>query len=336
MIRVGIVGATGYTGLELLKILLRHPNVKVTRLTSRDETNPTLGDVHPELRQRIDVRFSLLDIETFAKDVDCAFCCLPHAASAEIISKLLATGIKVVDFSADYRLNDVETFESWYNVTHPDPERIGSVPYGLPELFRDRIQSAKLVANPGCFPTSALLPLAPLLQNEMIEKSPIIIDSKTGISGAGRKANLKFHFPECNESISAYGIGAHRHMPEVDQILARFTGTSVESIFTPHIVSMDRGILSTIYVRGTNGNDAAQLQLALMKFYADEPFVRITDTVPSVKAVSHTNFCDISVSNSRDMVVIVSALDNLIKGASGAAVQNFNLMHGLPETTALF
>ncbi len=335
MIRVGIVGATGYTALELLKILLRHPNVKVTQLTSRDASNPPLDSVHTSLRERLNLNLSVLDIETFAKNVDCAFCCLPHAASAEIIAQLLEHNIKVVDFSADYRLNDVGTFEQTYNVTHPDPERVGSVPYGIPELFRDKIKQADLVANPGCFPSSALLPLAPLIQQELIETTPVIVDSKTGISGAGRKANLKFHFPECNESVGAYAIGTHRHMPEIDQIINRFSGLNISTVFTPHVIPMDRGILSTIYVKPKSGVTAEAIQTHLEKFYASETFVRVSETPPTTKDVAYTNFCDVNVQTSRDMIVIVSALDNLIKGASGAAVQNFNLMYGYPESTAL-
>lgn len=335
MIRVGIVGATGYTAVELIKILLRHPDVTITQVTSRDETCPPLASVHTSLKERLDLNFCQLDIESFAAEVDCAFCCLPHAASAKIVSQLLEKNIKVVDFSADYRLNDVATFEQWYNVEHPDGQRVGNVAYGIPELFRDQIKTASLVANPGCFPSSALLPLAPLMQQGLIEPSPIIVDSKTGVSGAGRKPNLKFHYPECNESVMAYGVGTHRHMPEIDQIIARFCGDTISTVFTPHLIPMDRGILSTIYVKPASGVSAEKLQANLADFYSAEPFVRVTDILPTTKDVTHTNFCDISVRQSRDMVVIASALDNLIKGASGAAVQNFNLMFGFDETTSL-
>lgn len=335
MIRVGIVGATGYTALELLKILFRHPQVEVTQLTSRSDSSPSLDDVHPSLRHRSDLRFSTFEVETFSQKVDFAFCCLPHAASAEIVCQLLDHGIKVVDFSADYRLNDVETFETWYQVKHPDPERVGHVPYGIPELFREQIKTANLVANPGCFPSSALLPLAPLLQSNLIESAPIIVDSKTGVSGAGRKPHLNFHFPECNESVAAYGLGTHRHMPEIDQILARFAGTQTATCFTPHLIPMDRGILSTLYVKNKPGVTSDQIQSTLERFYSDEPFVRLTRTLPKTKDVAHTNFCDISVGQCRDMTVIVAVLDNLIKGASGAAVQNFNLMCGFSETLGL-
>lgn len=335
MIRVGIIGATGYTALELIKLLLRHPNVEITKLTSRDESAPHLSQVHPCLRDRLDLNLSTLDTDHFVKDLDCVFCCLPHAASAEIIRQILPTGIRVIDFSADYRLNDFETFNQWYNVEHPDPDRVGEVPYGIPELFREKIREAQLVANPGCFPTSALLPLCPLVQNGMIEKSPIIVDSKTGISGAGRKPGLRFHFPECNESVAAYGVGTHRHMPEIDHIVARYAGVNIESVFTPHVVSMDRGILSTIYVKPRDSVSVGGINEILRNTYRNEPFVRITSDIPQTKDVTFTNFCDISVRESQGMIVLVSAIDNLIKGASGAAVQNMNVMFGFDEMTAL-
>lgn len=334
-VRVGIVGATGYTALELIRILLRHPHVEISKVTSRDDSGPHLSEVHPSLRDRLDLRFETLDVESFCDGLECAFCCLPHAASAEVVGRLLACGIKVIDFSADYRLNDVATFEQWYGVQHPDPDRVGSVAYGIPELFRDQIRSSDLVANPGCFPSSAILPLAPLFQQGVLFESPLIVDSKTGISGAGRKANLKFHYPECNESTVAYGVGTHRHMPEIDQILNRFCGAGTNTLFTPHLTPMDRGILSTIYVQTISGEDEASVFERLDKFYADEPFVRISNQIPSTKDVSGTNFCDISVNSCRGMIILVSAIDNLIKGASGAAVQNLNVMYGFDESIGL-
>ncbi|MCL4137003.1 UNVERIFIED_CONTAM: hypothetical protein GTU68_000962 [Idotea baltica] len=316
MIRVGIVGATGYTALELLKLLARHPQAEVTKITSRDPACPRLEQVHPGLRGLYDLQFCELDVPSFCESVDVAFCCLPHAASAAIVSQLLQHGIKIIDFSADYRLNDVATF-------------------GVPEFFREEIKAASLVANPGCFPSSALLPLLPILNESLIDPASIIVDSKTGISGAGRKTNLKFHYPECNESIAAYGVGTHRHMPEIDQILFRKTGVQTNAIFTPHLTPMDRGILSTIYVRPAVGQNAATINEALAKYYQQEAFVRIVDQVPKTKDVAFTNFCDIRAEDCRGMVIIVSVLDNLIKGASGAAVQNFNVMTGCEETTAL-
>jgi len=331
MIRVGIVGATGYTAVELLKILLRHPEVTVTAITSRDPEKPHLSEVHPGLRDQLNLNFSQLDIPSFCNAVDVAFCCLPHAASAAIVGQLVDAGIRVVDFSADYRLNDVETFEKWYSVEHPDADRVGKVAYGIPELFRTTIEKADVVANPGCFPSSALLPLAPLLKADLIQTTPIIVDSKTGISGAGRKANLKFHYPECNESISAYGIGTHRHMPEIDQIIKRFCDADIETVFTPHLTPMDRGILSTIYVQPKKKSTASDLMDCWNDFYKSDPFVRVSPDLITTKNVSGTNFCDITARDCRGTLVIVSALDNLIKGASGAAVQNFNVMHGFDE-----
>lgn len=334
-INVGIVGATGYTALELMRLLLRHPHVNIARVTSRDESRPHIGQVHSSLRDRINLHCELLDLETFSDGVDCAFCCLPHAASAAVVGQLLDSGLKVVDFSADYRLNDVATFEKWYGVTHPDASRVGSVAYGIPELFRDDIQAATLVANPGCFPSSAILPLAPLFKAGLVKADSVIVDSKTGISGAGRKANLKFHYPECNESIAAYGVGTHRHMPEIDQILNRFCGAETDVVFTPHLVPMDRGILSTIYIQTSGDVSDEQMMDCLNEFYRDEPFVRVTDQIPATKDVSGTNFCDMTVKSCRGMKIIISTLDNMIKGASGAAVQNFNVMHGFDEQLGL-
>jgi len=335
MIRIGVLGATGYTALELIKILLHHPEVQITRLTTRDADAPHLDLVHPSLRGQLDLHLTPLEMHDFVDAVDCAFCCLPHAASAEVVGPLLDQGLRVVDFSADYRLNDLATFEKWYGVKHPDPTRVGTIAYGVPELFRDQIRSANLVANPGCFPSSAILPLAPLLKQGLLKSSPIIVDSKTGISGGGRKPSLKFHYPECNESISAYGVGTHRHMPEIDQIIARFSGAEIQCVFTPHLIPMDRGILSTIYCQPAQDVTPEILLRELESFYANECFVRITSELPTTKDVSGTNFCDITVRQCGQTMVILSALDNLIKGASGAAVQNFNVMYGFRESLGL-
>ncbi len=333
MVRVGIVGATGYTAVELIKILLRHPEVEITCLTSRDTESPRISEVHSSLRQRIDLQLSLFEPDQFAEQVDFAFSCLPHAASAGAVKELSSRKIRVVDFSADYRLNDLESFEKLYQVTHPDSDRVGKVPYGIPELFGDQIPTADVVANPGCFPTSAIIPLAPLVKLGYVDPGQIIVDSKTGISGAGRKANLKFHFPECNESISAYGVGTHRHGPEINQILKRCSNVETNIYFVPHLVPMDRGILSTIYFR--SNKPLADLNRALNEAYQDAPFVRLADRPPQTKDVTGTNFCDIHVCQHGDMFVMVSALDNLVKGASGAAVQNFNVMNGFDQTTSL-
>lgn len=335
MVRVAILGATGYTAVELIKILLRHPEVEITALTTRQEGRPHVAAIHPQLAGRVDLHLENLPTAAVAAKADCVFCCLPHAASAAVVAEYLDQGVRVVDFSADYRLDDVETYSDWYGGTHPDPQRVGNVAYGLPELFREQITGAQLVANPGCFPTSAVLALAPLLKLGLIESEPIIVDSKTGVSGAGRTPKLTTHYPECNESISAYNVGRHRHTPEIDQIVGRFTGIGTQVVFTPHLVPMDRGILTTIYARPKSDASEEQLLEQLRDFYRDAPFVRVVDHLPATKDTSGTNFCDLTVRLVRGQVVAFSCIDNLVKGASGAAVQNFNLMFGFSETTSL-
>src|SRR5262245_20377409 len=334
-VRIGILGATGYTALELIKLLLRHPGAKIEVLTSRQEGRPHVSSIHPSLTGRLDLHLEDLGAEKVAERCDCAFLCLPHAASAESAKTLLARGVPVIDFSADYRLNDAVTYRQWYEHEHPDPPRLGRTPYGLPELFGAQIPKADLVANPGCYPTSAILPLAPLLKSGWIEAEDIIVDSKSGVSGAGRTPKLNTHFPECNESISAYGVGKHRHQPEIEQILGRATGKAVQVIFTPHLTPMDRGILSVIYARPTRTLTEAEVLGHLREFYAGQPFIRVVNHLPTTKDTAHTNFVDITARVVKNRVLLISAEDNLIKGASGAAVQNFNLMFGFEETMAL-
>jgi N-acetyl-gamma-glutamyl-phosphate reductase len=335
MVRIGILGATGYTALELIKLLLRHPQADIAVLTSRQEGRPHVSSIHPSLTGRLDLHLEDLQAETVAERCQCAFLCLPHAASAEAAKALLARGVRVIDFSADYRLNDAETYRRVYEHEHPDPERLGKTPYGLPELFGGEIPRAALVANPGCYPTSAILPLAPLLTAGLIEPDDIIIDSKSGVSGAGRTPKLNTHYPECNESISAYNVGKHRHQPEIEQILGRATGRQVQVIFTPHLTPMDRGILSVIYARPTRTLTEAEVLGCLREFYAGRPFIRIVQHLPATKDTAHTNFVDITARFVKNRVVLICAEDNLIKGASGAAVQNFNWMYGFPETMGL-
>jgi N-acetyl-gamma-glutamyl-phosphate reductase len=247
----------------------------------------------------------------------------------------LEAGLKVIDLSADYRLDSPDVYAEWYGQKHADSGRLGKVAYGLPELFRQQIRESKLVANPGCYPTSAILPLAPLIKAGLVAPREIIVDSKSGVSGAGRTPKLTTHFPECNESISAYNVGRHRHTPEIEQILSKASGQRVEVIFTPHLVPMDRGILSTTYSQPTGELSEEQALAAIRDFYRDEPFVRVVNHLPGTKDTTGTNFCDITVRVVRGRLITISCLDNLIKGASGAAVQNFNLMYGFAETTAL-
>jgi len=335
MTRIAILGATGYTALELIKILLRHPHAEIVAVTSRQEGNVPIAMVHPSLTNRLDLPLENLEPAQITARAECVFSCLPHGVTAEIVPALLAGGCKVVDFSADYRLDSPEVFANWYGQKHPDPERLGKTVYGLPELFRQQIIGAKLVANPGCYPTSVILALSPLLKAKLIEPGDIIADSKSGVSGAGRTPKLTTHYPECNESLSAYNLGRHRHTPEIERFLSIAAGQPVEVIFTPHLIPMDRGILSTVYSRPVAGVTEEQVMQALRDFYADEPFVRVVSHLPATKDCTDTNFCDITARLIRGRVVTISCIDNLIKGASGAAVQNFNLLYGYPETTAL-
>ena len=335
MIRVAILGATGYTALELMKLLLRHPSVEITAATSRQEGRPLVSSVHPSLVGLIGLVLEDLSPEEIVERSQCVFSCLPHAASAEIVSKVLAGGAKVIDLSADYRLDDSASYLEWYGHEHPDPDRLGKTAYGLPELFRDAIGSADLVANPGCYSTSAILPLAPLLKSGLFESDDIIIDSKSGISGAGRSPKLTTHYPECNESMSAYNVGRHRHTPEIEQIVKRYSLVRPEVIFTPQLAPMDRGILSTIYIKPKKPMVDETVLTLLREAYAGERFVRVVDHLPATKDTVGTNFCDITARVVRGRVLLISCVDNLIKGASGAAVQNFNVMYGLRESTGL-
>jgi N-acetyl-gamma-glutamyl-phosphate reductase len=335
MTRVAILGATGYTALEAIKILLRHPGVEITALTSRQAGRPPIASVHPSLCGRLDLCLEDLPPAEVARRAECVFSCLPHGASAAVVPELLSGGCKVVDFSADYRLNDPAVFAEWYGEAHRDPERLGQAVYGLPELFREQIIGTSLVANPGCYPTSAILALAPLLKAKVVAPDGIIVDSKSGVSGAGRTPKPTTLYGECNESVAAYSIGRHRHTPEIDQILTTVCGSKVEVIFTPHLVPMDRGILSVTYSRPVRPVAEADVLKVLREFYAHEPFVRVVDHLPATKDCSGTNYCHLTARVVRGRVLTVSCIDNLIKGAAGAAVQNFNLLYGYPETTAL-
>jgi N-acetyl-gamma-glutamyl-phosphate reductase len=335
MVRIGILGATGYTALELMKLLIRHPQAELVALTSRQDGEPHVGMVHPQIAGRLDLKLENCAAAAIASRVDCLFSCLPHAASAEALVPVLDGDVRVVDLSADFRLWDAAAYKSWYGEAHPAPNRLGQVVYGLPELFRERIAETQLVANPGCYPTSAILGLAPLVKAQLIDLQDVIIDSKSGVSGAGRTPKLTTHYPECNESISAYNVGRHRHTPEIAQILSHVAGKRVEILFTPHLTPMDRGILSTCYAKLTRPCEEPAVMQVFRDFYDNEPFIRVVDHLPASKDTVGTNFCDVTARIVGNRVVTICCLDNLIKGAAGAAVQNFNLMFGFAETTAL-
>ncbi len=334
MTKVAILGGSGYTAVELIKILLRHPHAKIVAVTSRDAQ--PVSDYHPSLLGRLDLMCEPFDADALkAKGVEVAFGCLPHGASIEAAKPLLERGIRVVDLSADYRLKDAAEYEEWYKEKHNDTENLSHAVYGLPELNMGKIRTAKLVANPGCYPQTAILGLAPLIANKLIETSSIIVDAKSGISGGGRTPKLAFHYPECNESVSAYAIGTHRHTPEIEQALGEVGGSKVSVIFTPHLMPMDRGIFSTIYATPMKTVSENDLHDMYVSYYASSPFVRVRKTLPATKDTAHTNFIDLCVKTVRGRILILAAEDNLVRGASGVAVQNFNIMHGFDETAGL-
>ncbi len=334
MVRVAVIGGTGYTALEVMRLLQRHPQAEVTVVTSRSETGP-VASVHPSLTSLVDVSFTSPTTDEIAENADVAFCCLPHKASMDSIPSLLSAGLKVVDLSADYRLNDPAVYEKWYGHVHTDPTRLGNTVYGLPELNGDRIKGRDLIANPGCYTSTSILALAPFVSRGIVNCESIIIDAKSGVSGAGRTPKVATLYAECNESMSAYAIGSHRHTPEIEQVLSDVSGRKVEVIFTPHLAPMDRGIFATIYADLTKKVTEAAAMEILRKFYAGKPFVRVVSHLPKTKDVAYTNFCDITVRIVRGRLIVLAVLDNMIKGAAGVAIQNFNLMCGFNETTAL-
>ncbi len=332
-VRVGIIGATGYTALEAMRLLLRHEHAKVTVATSRSEAGQRITQVHPVLTDLASLEITAYSADAVREQCDVAMCCLPHGASAETVKELVQAGVRVIDFSADFRLSSADVYKHHYGVDHPWAERVGNTVYGLPEWFADQIKDADLVANPGCYPQSAILPLGPLLKAGVINPDTIIIDSKSGVSGAGRSPKLGSLYCEANESIAAYAVGNHRHQPEIRDLLNRYSGQDADVIFTPHLTPMDRGILSTIYVESNVGTN--EVMEIWKSTYAGSKFVHAVEHLPATKHVAHTNHVQMTVKVSGKRLVIVSAIDNLIKGASGAAVQNMNVMFGFDQQTGL-
>jgi len=334
MIRVAIIGASGYTGAESIKIILNHSEAELTYLTALPEECGAVEDVFPQFKGRCEMQIEPLDLGKLAALADVALCCLPHKVSMGFVPKLLDAGLKVIDFSADYRLKDVAVYEKYY-VKHTDTENLKHAVFGLPELFRDRIKNATLVANPGCYPTGASLAIAPLLNNDLIETDSVIVNSVTGTSGAGNKPSAKFHFPNMNENLFPYGIGTHRHMPEIEQIASDVAGKDVKILFQPHVGPFDRGILSTVYCLPKKQLSNDELAGLYLEFYAGEPFIQIRRDAPAVKEVAGTNYCHIYPTTVKGRIVSFSAIDNLVKGASGQAIQNMNIIFGLEETLGL-
>jgi N-acetyl-gamma-glutamyl-phosphate reductase len=333
-LRVGIINVTGYAGIELARLLARHPGVELVSVTGRSAAGKPLAAVFPHLAELG------LTVTAELDAVDLAFSAMPHMESAKEVVPLINQGVKVVDISADFRLTSAADYPEWYDFTHPAPELLGDAVYGLPELYRERIQKTALVANPGCFPTSAILALAPAVKAGLIT-GEIIVDSKSGVSGAGRSLSLKSHFAEASDDVQAYALEGHRHLPEIFQQLALVEpGFQPRVTFVPHLIPMTRGILSTSYAPLASGHaeiTGAELAAIYADFYRDAPFVRVTDAPPHTKHTWGANHC--LVYPTRDVrsgrLVVVSCLDNLVKGAAGQAVQNMNLMLGLPETAGL-
>ncbi len=338
MIRVAIVGASGYTGVELYRLLANHPHVKITCVTSRQNAGEPFEQVFPSLRGRTDLVCDPVEIGIVADKADFVFTALPHKTAMEFVPGLLAAGMKVVDLSADYRLKDAALYEAWYQ-PHTSPELLAEAAYGLPELYRERIRPARLVANPGCYPTSVALALAPLLRERLIDPATLIIDSKSSASGAGRAAKVDSLFCEVNEGFKAYGVTKHRHTPEIEQTLSDLAGAPVVVNFTPHLLPINRGILSTCYADLREKTDTARLVALFAEYYRGEPFVRVQPqgSLPNVAWVRGGNQCDLGVvvDPRTHRVIVVSAIDNLVKGAAGQALQNMNLMLGFPETAGL-
>lgn len=338
MIKVGIVGGTGYTGVELLRILATHPEVKLTAITSRKEDGLPVADMFPSLRGRVDLAFSSPD-KAQLTECDVVFFATPHGVAMAQAPELLATGVKVIDLAADFRLQDIASFEKWYKIPHTCPDLLKEAAYGLVELNRDAICKARIVGNPGCYPTTMQLGLAPLLSAGVIDASHLIADCKSGVSGAGRKAEVAMLFSEAGDNFKAYGVSGHRHSPETLERLSKLTKDKVGLIFTPHLVPMIRGMHSTIYARLTKEIDNAALQALFENAYKDEPFVDVMPfgSHPETRSTRASNMLRIALHrpNDGDTVIVLVVQDNLVKGASGQAVQCMNLMFGLDETTGL-
>lgn len=340
-IKGAIVGATGYTGGELVRLLLQNPYVELVALLrlSSEESLP-LHIAHPHLRGLTKLECVPYD-ESLLDDIDAIFLAVPNGVAMELAPKLLEKGIKVIDLSADFRFRDAETYERWYRKTHTAKELLSESVYGIPELYRKQIRNARLVANPGCYPVSALIALAPLLRRRLVQLDSIVIDSKSGVSGAGRsRLEVSYLFTELDEDFRAYGVAGHRHTPEMEQEFAALVGEPLHITFTPHLVPMVRGIFTTAYAKLVEPLSISDVHAFYAEDYADEPFVRVMDVgeLPRVKAVVGSNFCDVAVivDEHTQRVVALSVIDNLVKGASGNAVQCFNLMFGLDERTGLW
>ncbi len=336
--KVGVIGSTGYAGQQLVGLLYHHPEVDIVFLSSHSYDGNSYSSVYGMFNkilfhQCIDLKEALSKIE----DIDVLFIALPHGKSLEIIEKIKDKKIKIIDFGADFRLNDTAVIEEWYDLLHKDKDLLSKAVYGLPELNREKIKGATLVANPGCYPTASILGLLPIIKEKYVDKTSIIIDAKSGATGAGRSENLTMSYCETNENFKAYSVASHRHTPEIEEVLSQAVGTAIVVSFTPHLLPMQRGLLATIYVSLKEAIEIEAIKDCYKSFYQDDAFVRVLDTIPQTKWVSRTNFCDIGLTYDKrtKRLIIVTAIDNLVKGSAGEAIQNMNLMMGYPETLGL-
>ncbi|OUR72507.1 N-acetyl-gamma-glutamyl-phosphate reductase [Methylophaga sp. 42_8_T64] len=335
MIKVGIVGGTGYTGVELLRLLAGHPEVSLEVITSRSEAGMAVSELFPNLRGHVDLAFTVPDVELLAS-CDVVFFATPHTVAMALVPELIQRGTRVIDLSADFRLKDVALWEQWYNTPHTCPKLIEQAVYGLPEVNREQIKTAQLIAVPGCYPTATQLGFLPLIESNIIDVDHLIADTKSGVSGAGRKAAIGTLLTESSENMKAYAVAGHRHLPEIEQGLTMAAGKEVNLTFVPHLTPMIRGIHATLYGRL---NQDVDLQSLFEQRYANEPFVDVlpAGSHPETRSVRGSNTCRIAVHQPQgsNTVVVLSAIDNLVKGASGQAIQNMNIMFGFEETTAI-
>lgn len=330
---VSVIGATGYSGAELMRILSAHPKVNITHAVSKSFAGKKMSDIYESFIAS-DYTLEELDIDAICADSDLVFTCLPHGTSSDVVPQLLSRGVKVIDLSGDFRYNDAAVYEKWYNLEHGAPHLLEQSVFGMPEMYRDKIRSANLIGNPGCYTTSAILALAPLLSAGLIDKNSIIIDAKSGVTGAGRSAKLPLLFTEVDETFKAYGLAAHRHTSEIEQELSIAADSEITLSFTPHLLPIKRGILSTIYASTTAYEE--QIKKAY-EVYSSEPFVHVVDGLPEIKHVAGSNNCAIGfkIDKRLNRIIIVSCIDNLVKGAAGQAVQNMNIICGFDESEGL-
>jgi len=338
MLKVAIVGATGYAGEELLKILIGHPRVEIVSLSAKIDKPRKISQIFPELSGKTDLICEEPDFSRIVPGCDLAFLALPHRVSMEAAPAFLRAGKKVIDLSADYRLKDVSVYEQWYGLKHKNPEYLARAVYGLPEVYREKIKPAQLIANPGCYPTGIILGCLPFLAKGKVSSQNIIVDAKTGLSGAGREKEAVL-IAEMQDNFRAYKVDAHQHAPEINQELSNFSGQKVEITFTPHLIPIQRGILSTIYLQLKKALSQEEAQGLYQDFYQSEPYVKVLPEgkFPQLKDVAKTNFCHIGlkISPAKKIAIVICGIDNLVKGASGQAVQNMNIMYGFKETEGL-